>query len=399
MESVADTAAETPVDAEPVAEQAEPVAPADETAASSAEVGSDAGGSVSQALPDPAAINKCIREWQVGSNRTHRLVHALCDPFGEEKLSNLSDPPAVMTRLPKPGDLRPGDQVVGVVASVASFGAFVEISPESTGLIRVSRLAEEFVEEIHDYIQVGDIVTAWVTEVDQRRKLQLSAISPQREEELRSRRQEARENRNQRGGSRPGRGGNQGGQQSGQAGGQQRSSQPRREGEAVGAGQRPARGYQGGGNQGGGGNQAGQPNRGGGRGGSGEPRRGGGRDDSRRGGDNRSRDRGPRRDEPISYSTRSPKTQVPLEPITEAMAEGKEPLRSFGDLLQFFKKDQPAPPTEAKAEKKPKPPKQEPQAEQSPAEAVAKSDPAPSTEAPPAEAPAAEPTATSDHSA
>ncbi|HBJ35460.1 MAG TPA: RNA-binding protein [Planctomycetaceae bacterium] len=408
-ETSADSSVEAAVVDDPVVESNQPVGQADDATAPAAESGSDAGTSATQPLPDPAAINRCIREWQVGSNRTHRLVHALCDPFGEEKLSNLSEPPAVMTRLPKPGDLRPGDQVVGVVASVASFGAFVEISPESTGLIRVSRLAEEFVEEIHDYIQVGDIVTAWVTEVDQRRKLQLSAISPQREEELRSRRLEARDNRNQRGGSRPGRGGQQsgqqGGQQSGQQGGQQggqaRSAQPRREGEPVGAGSRSARGYQGGGNQAGG-NQGGQPNRGGGggRGGSSEPRRGGGRDDSRRGGgDNRGRDRGPRREEPISYSTRSPKTQVPLEPITDAMAEGKEPLRSFGDLLQFFKKDQPAPPTETKAEKKPKPPKQEPKQEQAVTDVVPTNEPAPPSDSTSSDSTASEPSTTSEHSA
>jgi len=403
-ETASETAAEPVADSEPVA-VAEAVATSEETEATSA-AETDAGQSATQPLPDPAAINKCIREWQVGSNRTHRLVHALCDPFGEEKLSNLSDPPAVMTRLPKPGDLRPGDQVVGVVASVASFGAFVEISPESTGLIRVSRLAEEFVEEIHDYIQVGDIVTAWVTEVDQRRKLQLSAISPQREEELRARRQEARDHRNQRG-SRPGRGGQQGGQASGQA----RSAAPQRDGDAVGAGAgagaRPARGYQGGGGQAGG-NQSGQPNRGGGggggRGGSNDPRRGGGRDDSRRGGDSRGRDRGPRRDEPMSYSTRVPKNQPPAEPITEAMAEGKEPLRSFGDLLQFFKKDQPAPPAEPKPAKKPKPAKQEPKAEQmsdvaEPTGSAPANETAPASDVAPAEAPVSESSATSDHSA
>jgi hypothetical protein len=33
-----------------------------------------------------------------------------------------------------------------------------------------------------------------------------------------------------------------------------------------------------------------------------------------------------------------------LVPITEAMAEGKEYLRSFGDLLQFHQKKKEAPP-------------------------------------------------------
>jgi hypothetical protein len=29
---------------------------------------------------------------------------------------------------------------------------------------------------------------------------------------------------------------------------------------------------------------------------------------------------------------------IPEKPISEAMQQGKEPLRSFGDLMQFFKK-------------------------------------------------------------
>jgi len=32
---------------------------------------------------------------------------------------------------------------------------------------------------------------------------------------------------------------------------------------------------------------------------------------------------------------------VPEKPITEAMQQGKEPLRSFGDLMQFLKKSSP----------------------------------------------------------
>jgi protein Tex len=36
----------------------------------------------------------------------------------------------------------------------------------------------------------------------------------------------------------------------------------------------------------------------------------------------------------------------PEKPITEAMQQGKEPLRSFGDLLQFIKQAKPTEPEE-----------------------------------------------------
>ncbi len=376
QDAVADPVAEA-VDEAPATEVAETVEASDTPAGDDTEVTATEEEAVfAQSLPDPAAINKCIREWQVGSCRAHHLVHALCQPFGEEKLGDLTDPPAVMNRLPRSSDLRVGDAVVGVVASVTPFGAFVEITPEATGLIRVSRLAEEFVEEIHDYLQVGDVVTAWVAEVDKRRKLQLSAISPQREEALRQRRQEARDQRRSRGAG-PRRGGGREARETVGAGAQGQGGQ--------------ARGGEGAGGQGHGGHSAGGQ-RDGGRGPRGgqerrdgrEPRRGGGRDDRR---DGRGRDRG-HRDEPISYTTRVPKNPVPLEPLSDAMAEGKEPMRSFGDLLQFFQKDQPQPPAPTTS-KKAKP-------------VAASESPTPSAETPPSVdriAPASEPASSNSPSA
>lgn len=367
----------------PVADAEAVAAPASETPAS--EVPAEAHASevpaaastVRRPLPEPAAINKCIREWQVGSNRAHRIVQALCDPFGEEAVAATSQPPVVMTKVPKPSQLRSGDAVIGVVASVAPFGAFIEISPESTGLIRVSRLAEEFVEEIHDYIQVGDVVSAWVTEVDSKRKLQLSAISPAREEQLRREREEQRDRRGSyRGGDSRRGGGQYGGPQGGARGANQ--GQPRGEagqGQGQGQGRDGQRGDQrregaaaeprGGQQRGRGGQPIGRPPGRGdnaGRGGSPDQRRG---DRPQGGGRGQGQgDRGPRRDrdqrgdgrgrerhdEPTSYQTRVPRNQ-PATPISEAMAEGREPLRSFGDLLQFFKKDQPQPPAKKEATK------------------------------------------------
>ena len=361
--------AEAPVAETPAADS--PIAEA--TADAPAADGPSATSSARRPLPEPSAINKCIREWQVGSNRTHRIVHALCDPFGEESVANTSEPPVVMTRVPRPSQLKSGDPVIGVVASVAPFGAFVEISPESTGLVRVSRLAEEFVEEIHDYIQVGDVISAWVTEVDSKRKLQLSALSPQREESLRHAREEQRDRRFQRGGpprrgggGRAGGEGQQGAGQRGYQGSGQQGSGQQGSGQ-QGSGQRGDRGPEGAAGSREGvpqRTQSGQPIGGGVRTGGGDDRRGGhsdrggrGGDRGQRGGDGRGRDSRPRREEPVSYTARVPKNQPPAPPISDAMAEGKEPLRSFGDLLQFFKKDTPQPPSkkESSASNKPRP--------------------------------------------
>jgi len=326
---------------------------------------------IRQTKPDEALIKKCIKEWQVGARRVRQIIDALCDPFGDEDTSSNGEASCVMTKVPKLTDLTVGDQIVGVVVGVTEFGAFIEMSPECSGLIHVSRVADHFVEDLHEAVQVGDVITAWVTNIEQkRRRVGLSAVSPEREAELERERQDRREDSRPHGG-RPQRGEpNRAGQgrsdnravnRSDSRGSNQRSgghtdssrpTQPTGSGQAN-AGQANA-GQTGGGQRTGAprGDSRGSDNR------SGDNRssdnRGrsdsrGGRDSNR--GDSRGgqrggqrggrRDRDDRDDGPTSYSTRVTRSDVPAAPISDAMAKGDEPLRSFGDLMQFFKKPTP----------------------------------------------------------
>lgn len=326
---------------------------------------------VRRPMPESAHVNKVIKEWQVGARRVRHVVDSLCNPFGEEDTTSNGAAHAVMTRVPKIADLTVGDQVIGVIVGVTEFGAFVEMSPECSGLIHVSRVADRFVEDLHEAVQVGDVVTAWVTNIDtKRRRVGLSAISPQREAELERHRQERRDESNHRGhGSRP-----QHGEQNRGGRGDNRSSDNRsgdnrsgdnRSGDNRGArGGEPSRAPQATGTHPANPAQAGTAPRGDSRGrsdsrpdsrGDSRPdnragaRSGSGRGDGR--GDNRGNQRGGQRggrrddrdDGPTSYSTRVPRSDTPAVPLTDAMAKGDEPLRSFGDLLQFFKKATPEP--------------------------------------------------------
>ncbi len=316
-----------------------------------------------QAKPEDAQINKCIKEWQIGARRARQLVDALCDPFGEESSAGNAAAHAVMSKVPKLTDLAVGDQVIGVVVGVTEFGAFVELSPECSGLIHVSRVADRFVEDLHEAVQVGDVLTAWVTNIDlKRRRVGLSAISPQRESELEQQRQQRREESRFQG--RPGRGGQRhgGGQQQGShAGGNRGDSrggqgQPARRDDAArsgAVGAQASRGAQAQGNRAGAAGRGGQESAGRYRseGGRGEGNRGDQRGGQRpnqggqRGGKFGGRKRYEDHDEdtPRSYSTKVQRNDVPAAPISEAMAKGEEPLRSFGDLMQFFKKAAPEP--------------------------------------------------------
>ncbi|WP_182864926.1 S1 RNA-binding domain-containing protein [Rhodopirellula sp. JC639] len=293
--------------------------------------------------PERAKIDKCIKEWQVGRHRVNQLVGWLCDPFGETAISN--DPPGVLDTMPTLKTLKPGDQVVGVVVGVMSFGVFVELAPDCSGLIHVSRLSDGYVEDLNEAIQVGDVVTAWVTGIDEkRRRVGLSALSPQQEEQLEKERQNRdasggrggyrRDNRSG-GGPGRGKGRGQGRQGGGRSGGGQ--AQPGGQPQPAGRGDQARGGGQGGGGQGRGGQGRGGQGRGGqGRGGQGRGGQGRGGQGGRGG---RGRDsRKPR--QPESYRVVA---KPEAKPISDAMQKGDEPLRSFGDLLQFYSKQEETP--------------------------------------------------------
>src|SRR5690625_3544872 len=74
-------------------------------------------------------------------------------------------------------DIKPGMEMQGTVRNVVDFGAFVDIGVGQDGLVHISKLAEKFVEHPMDIVQVGDVVTVWVIDVDiERNRIALSMI-------------------------------------------------------------------------------------------------------------------------------------------------------------------------------------------------------------------------------
>ncbi|MBN1118539.1 MAG: polyribonucleotide nucleotidyltransferase [Bacteroidales bacterium] len=68
-----------------------------------------------------------------------------------------------------------GKEYDGVVKSVVSFGAFVEILPGKDGLLHISEIDWKRVEKVEDYLKVGDEITVKLIDIDQKTgKLKLS---------------------------------------------------------------------------------------------------------------------------------------------------------------------------------------------------------------------------------
>jgi uncharacterized protein len=187
-------------------------------------------------------------------------------------------------------DLEVGMELLGSVLNVVDFGAFVDIGLHDSGLVHVSQLSSRFVRDPHDVVSVGQIVKVWVLELDKaRRRVALTMISPAE----RQWRQEQEAARRDRAASRA-------------AAAQRPAAVPQPAGGPQPTGGPPPRSQQ----------------------------------------DRRAaRGKPPRESGPRTFAAAGPKK--PARPISKAMQEGREPLRTFGDLKQFLESrsqsDQPPP--------------------------------------------------------
>jgi len=67
-----------------------------------------------------------------------------------------------------------GAVYTGTVARIVDFGAFVNILPGKDGLVHISQIANERVENVSDHLKEGQVVRVKVLDVDQRGRIKLS---------------------------------------------------------------------------------------------------------------------------------------------------------------------------------------------------------------------------------
>jgi len=67
-------------------------------------------------------------------------------------------------------DLREGMRLPGIITNVTNFGAFVDIGVHQDGLVHISQLADEFIDDPSKIVKVGQKVWVNVSEVDVKRK-------------------------------------------------------------------------------------------------------------------------------------------------------------------------------------------------------------------------------------
>ena len=88
-------------------------------------------------------------------------------------------PPILRTDVMEAKDLKPGMELQGTVRNVIDFGVFVDIGVHQDGLVHISKLPRR-VQHPSELLTVGDIVTVWVIEVDEKKKrISLTMKKPQ----------------------------------------------------------------------------------------------------------------------------------------------------------------------------------------------------------------------------
>ena len=67
-------------------------------------------------------------------------------------------------------DLQPGMKLPGIVTNVTAFGAFIDIGVHQDGLVHISQISDDFVQNPAEFLKVGQKVQTTVMEVDLPRK-------------------------------------------------------------------------------------------------------------------------------------------------------------------------------------------------------------------------------------
>jgi len=121
------------------------------------------------ALADEAGIPALAQELEVGEPTLRDIVAELNKP-GRDPRDELP-PPILRSDVMHMEDLKPGMELKGTVRNVTDFGAFVDIGVHQDGLVHISQLVEgRRVKHPSEVCAVGDVVTVWVLEVDEKRK-------------------------------------------------------------------------------------------------------------------------------------------------------------------------------------------------------------------------------------
>lgn len=132
----------------------------------------DSGHSLKDLVGDDELINKLSSDGKlkedIGEMTLTDIVKSLKAPSQDPRKE--FKPIEFSKELSDISDVKPGSWYTGVITNITNFGAFVDIGIKVNGLLHVSQISHEFVENALEKLKVGEEVKAKVIEVDMARK-------------------------------------------------------------------------------------------------------------------------------------------------------------------------------------------------------------------------------------
>lgn len=119
---------------------------------------------IDEKLKQEISLETIAEELEVGLPTLEDIVREIKKP-GRDPRENL-DAPILRSDILKIDDLKEGLILTGTVRNVVDFGAFVDIGLDDDGLVHVSQLADRFVKNPMDIVNVGDVVKVKILSID-----------------------------------------------------------------------------------------------------------------------------------------------------------------------------------------------------------------------------------------
>lgn len=117
-------------------------------------------------------------EFGVGEITVNDVIEMLMKPSRDPR--DAFPQPLLKQDVLKMSDLKAGMELQGTVRNVVDFGAFVDIGVKQDGMVHISKLKKGFVKHPLDVVSLGDIVTVWVDQIDEKKgRVALTMLAPE----------------------------------------------------------------------------------------------------------------------------------------------------------------------------------------------------------------------------
>ena len=126
---------------------------------------------------DNIDIDKYTKEYNIDKYTLEDIIKCLKQP--NRDFRDDFPKPLLKSDILKIEDLKKGMQLEGTVRNVVDFGVFIDIGLHDDGLAHISKLTKNYIKHPLDVVNVGDIVTCYVEDVNlDKQKVSLTLIDP-----------------------------------------------------------------------------------------------------------------------------------------------------------------------------------------------------------------------------